>query len=427
MNRRLKATLVLCSLTAACYADNSAQDVATTEIETEEGLQLVEFAEGPDGQVELDDDLRDAMARTRRLAKEGPYPEPLQAAEAQPKAAVATYGYRMGFASIHYNDRRRDHTPRAEGSHNAAGGSIWVDHQGTGRYRVYFRDMSFSSFGNAHAASTTANVRCKVAGWGRSSNDVYVNVRCHYELSNSLSNAAFNVYYDESLRDVRSTPAAFAWVARNGNVSSHYSYNSEGGANVAGKIATGRYLVILSDLDSIFGSPMVTAYGSDASYCRVGQWLRSSPDTFVVVRCFDGYGEPSDSAFSLMYQERPRTTWYKETGYARVSAGGSTNAAYSYSWNSSVNSLGATAHVNQGEYRLGFRSFPSSPRTFLSTGMSDDERPFYCQPAGPRSDTVRFVGSGLGAPATNTYCFDGKGGRAGFLASNLGLVVHGRR
>jgi hypothetical protein len=67
-------------------------------------------------------------------------------------------------------------------------------------------------------------------------------------------------------------------------------------------LSTGRYLVRLGTGITTYGSVvLVSAYGSDASHCKLESW-GSTPDgmaTDVYVLCFSSAGAPVDSMFTL--------------------------------------------------------------------------------------------------------------------------------
>jgi hypothetical protein len=64
---------------------------------------------------------------------------------------------------------------------------------------------------------------------------------------------------------------------------------------------TGAYTVLLPGQQATAGTVQVTAYGSDAAYCKVASWGPAGSDQRIRVRCFSAAGAPTDSQFTLSY------------------------------------------------------------------------------------------------------------------------------
>ena len=97
----------------------------------------------------------------------------------------------------------------------------------------------------------------------------------------------------------------FAWASNptsaSYTASPTYSYNDGGGDITIERTGTGLYLVTFEDITKIGivngGHVQVTAYGSSSDYCKVVLWTV----TTVSVACFDNGGNPTDSAFNVLY------------------------------------------------------------------------------------------------------------------------------
>lgn len=63
----------------------------------------------------------------------------------------------------------------------------------------------------------------------------------------------------------------------------------------------GLYAVYLPGQAARAGTVQVTAYGSDAAYCKVQSWAPSGTSQRILVKCLDSAGAPADSQFTLSY------------------------------------------------------------------------------------------------------------------------------
>ncbi len=89
--------------------------------------------------------------------------------------------------------------------------------------------------------------------------------------------------------------------------STTYSYNADGRApaNSVRRTAVGTYQVACRGIGggAAWGSGghvQVTAYGSSASYCKVGSWGSAGADVTVNVRCYIGTSL-RDSQFDMLF------------------------------------------------------------------------------------------------------------------------------
>jgi hypothetical protein len=87
-----------------------------------------------------------------------------------------------------------------------------------------------------------------------------------------------------------SSPSADANLTHNG-----YTYNRSGRAVTVTHDSTGIYTINFAGLNLNGGNIVVSGYGSDASWCKVGGWGSSS----VSVYCFDAAGAAVDSYWTI--------------------------------------------------------------------------------------------------------------------------------
>lgn len=186
-------------------------------------------------------------------------------------------------------------------SFNSRGNTNSILRLGTGYYRVTFPGLGLTG-GTVQvtAAGTVFGADpsyCKVSGWGPSGTSQTVNVLC-FDANGNAFDTGFSLNYDSKL----TTPndmGARAW-ADNSTASSYspnatYSFNSgtvtgHPGVNTAGRFTDSSgelvYFMRHSKLPPTGSSPHVTAYGTDAAWCKINSWFASGDGTEVQSRCF---------------------------------------------------------------------------------------------------------------------------------------------
>jgi hypothetical protein len=195
-----------------------------------------------------------------------------------------------------------------------------VVRSGTGTYTVDFPNGFVT--GNAGNVQVTAHgmfvnnkqvgQHCKVVDWRKATNnnDLFVFVACH-SADGTPSNSTFSVVWH---RETFSGGPRGAYVWANKPTTASYTpstsnqWNSTGGTNTITRASTGNYTVSLPGQASAGGNVQVTAFGSDASYCKTTGWsLGSNGKVNVGVRCFAASGSPVDSMFTLDFEYTPLT------------------------------------------------------------------------------------------------------------------------
>jgi len=106
----------------------------------------------------------------------------------------------------------------------------------------------------------------------------------------------------------------------------------------------GLYSVYLPGQAARAGTVQVTAYGTDAAYCKVQSWAPSGTNQRILVKCLDSTGAPTDSQFSLSYANLTGTGG---NALAYVFGNQPTAASYAPPVNYSFNSTGATNTITR--------------------------------------------------------------------------------
>lgn len=199
------------------------------------------------------------------------------------------------------NARATLYTPSRSYQHNGTGRTNTVQRTGRGAYTVSFPGLLRSSGNVIVTAYGSGSERCKVKNWGGSK----VKVLCH-DRNGNPADTQFSVVTEEK-------PAGFvgyfAW-ASNATASSYtpstsYQYNTFGDRITARRVSRGSYRITMPDR-ILQGAPIVTAYGSNASHCKLGRVreLGSWPEWSIEsdVRCFDASGSLVDTRFTIKHR-----------------------------------------------------------------------------------------------------------------------------
>jgi hypothetical protein len=187
-------------------------------------------------------------------------------------------------------------------------------------------------------------------------------------------------------------------------VTGSYVYNSTGGEVIVVPLGTGYYEVKFAGLYN--GAPsdvQVSAYSS-SGYCTSSGWSSSSKSVVAYVSCYDASGNPANSYFTLLYQERSGNIGNNGKGLAFVWANSPTSASYTPSGGYSYNSTGGTNNITRngtGSYTV---NLPG-----LTTGGGDVQVTAYDAVARCKAGSWGQSGSGT---YVNVYCFDSTGAAA---------------
>lgn len=202
------------------------------------------------------------------------------------------------------------YTPSQAYSYNSNGGTNTIVRTGNGQYTVTLPGQTASLATVQVTAYGSGSNYCKVRSWGQSGSSVRVRVRCH-NVNGNLVNTQFSMNFARQYPNGGNS-YSFLW-ANNQNAadftpSLSYQRGYIGGDVgevatdiTAGRIAAGRYFAVLPGMWPTGSNVKVTAYGSDADYCKVVNWFGVAGGTRVSVNCFNSSGNPADSQFTLVY------------------------------------------------------------------------------------------------------------------------------
>jgi hypothetical protein len=120
---------------------------------------------------------------------------------------------------------------------------------------------------------------------------------------------------------------SFAWISQPAlavqTPSDYYAHNDAGNGVVVRRLSTGRHELRfwgLADATNGLGHAQVTAYGASSDICQIGAW----EGDFVYVACFDAFGTPKDTPFTVMFIK----TDYESREVAYLWADDPTNGSY---------------------------------------------------------------------------------------------------
>lgn len=198
------------------------------------------------------------------------------------------------------------------------GASSSVTYYGTGQYAVTLSgQVATGSNVQVTAYGTTGAEYCKVVNWYDSgAGSTTVNVSC-FAPGGQPANSQFSLRYFRDTRDSRRGSGGFIWADQPSaeaytpdtsyqrNVLNDSCGSGEAGisaTNRAFQWRTGEYSVDYPNQWSYAwgqAATLVTAYGSSADYCTLGNMVWGLNDTLVIdVKCFDANGNAVDSQFS---------------------------------------------------------------------------------------------------------------------------------
>jgi hypothetical protein len=177
-----------------------------------------------------------------------------------------------------------------------------ITRTGVGSYTVWLPNLgSPSGTVLVNAYGFTSNT-CKVVNWGPSGTTQTVNVRC-FTNAGALADTLFTMSYTNFVtggRDIgyvwADQPTAAGYIPF-----SSYQGNSSGAVNAITRSNVGTYTVRLPNLGQTAGHVQVTAYGPGSERCKTSGWGPSGADQFIGVRCFNIFGAPVDTRFTLTY------------------------------------------------------------------------------------------------------------------------------
>jgi hypothetical protein len=203
------------------------------------------------------------------------------------------------------------YTPDASVSYNSMGGANTIARNGTGNYTVTFSGMAQPG-GNpqvttgTQAGSGAVASRCKSSGWTVTGGNTAVNVLCFDAHGAPLDSVFYLLYVNnEAAGDISAATKGGAYeFADMPEKTSPYipgaglTFSSFGtGKPSSVKTGTGTYSTAIPGSPSFATSTaLVTAVGTDSSYCNIASWLP------LAVNCYAQGGTPVDSKYSVLFQ-----------------------------------------------------------------------------------------------------------------------------
>lgn len=196
------------------------------------------------------------------------------------------------------------YTPSSSYQYNSTGATNTMTRSSTGVYTAHLPGLDKVGGHVQVTAYGSAPHRCKTSGWSSDASGTDVNVLC-FDATGAAADSYFTLEYSRHL------PAAFlttsltkgyyAWASQPANpsytTSGPYTYNAWGtGKLTAVRDGQGQYHLDVEDPGGYSTSNvLVTAYGTDNSYCNSNGW------TPVYVACFRQGGDPINSRFDASF------------------------------------------------------------------------------------------------------------------------------
>jgi hypothetical protein len=199
-----------------------------------------------------------------------------------------------------------NYTPKRVNSFNSSGQRIHIHRSNTGKYQVTF--FGLGSFAGQGTVDVTAEglmpEQCNVVRWGPDSTgaNLQVNVAC-WTVAGAPLDSPFMAAFTSGGSTTGTTD--FVWAnnptAHTYTPAASFQFNSSGGTNTIQRLAAGQYEVFLPGPVVADGSVKVTAYGTNANFCQVGQWVAAPPGQNVFVDCFNTAGTPVNNRFTMTF------------------------------------------------------------------------------------------------------------------------------
>lgn len=228
-------------------------------------------------------------------------------------AAVGVVRSRLAFLWNDDADAAGTRPADADYSYNSLGSANTISHSGPGQYAATFGGQDRL----AHETEAIFVSGYGLPGGGYCNQSSWTATSLSITCRNSagvLANGNWTAAHISSA--AFRGRMAYGWIPE-GDVtadpSASYRFNSSGGQSVGIRLGEGVYNVSFEGLarseDSQRESVIVNSYGSNAN-CQVGDWNLEGflvPDEMVIqIRCFDAFGTPTNSRFTVLLVEQPR-------------------------------------------------------------------------------------------------------------------------
>lgn len=198
------------------------------------------------------------------------------------------------------------YTPDAGYQFNSTGGTNTITRSGVGAYTVNI--PGFDKVGGHVQVSAYGQTaaRCKVADLGQDSDGAHVGVIC-FDKTGTAADQQFSLAFvrDMSLafESADRSLGAYAWANKPKDTKTYkvpkpYQFNDVTKGKLTAILESkGQYSVVVpGDPDFDSSNMLVTAYGSDSSYCSASDWLP------MLVNCYAQGGKLANTEFMSSFQ-----------------------------------------------------------------------------------------------------------------------------
>jgi hypothetical protein len=210
-----------------------------------------------------------------------------------------------GLAFLWANDASSaSYTPSTSYQYNSTGGVNTMTRSGPGIYTAILPGLTTAGGTVQVTAYGSGAGRCKVSGWSPGVDGQHVGVLC-FDASGAASDQQFTMVFAQKVPVAylgTEVTGIYGWYHKSKGqpgykLSKTYRFNNlTSGALTGSRSGKGNTTVNYSGSASYSTSnQMVTAYGSDNSYCNVDGWAPPSTN------CYGQGGHPKDSRYDVSF------------------------------------------------------------------------------------------------------------------------------
>lgn len=174
-----------------------------------------------------------------------------------------------------------------------------------GRYRIKFPGQAAPG-GIVHTTAINSSPHwCQAESWSPSGPDEIAIIRC-YRIGGVLDPTSFSAFFTSASGLPGPGPYGYVDSQAGGVIVSQY--NSSGGVNTSTPGGGGQWTVRFPGI--ITGGPLdgglqATAVNTaTGARCKVASWVSDAAGQDVQVHCFDSFGAPFNTRFTLTYQHK---------------------------------------------------------------------------------------------------------------------------
>jgi hypothetical protein len=211
---------------------------------------------------------------------------------------------RIAYAWANQPSAPGSYTPNGSYQYDSKGGSITVNHTGTGRYRVTLPHLG-TSVGAVLVAAVGAPAICRFSAVATSGPDKAVTVVCR-DLAGALANAQFTITYvsGTGLKGPGAKRQAYVFAKRPTTASYEPAavdrYSTSGLVPNVQRTGTGKYVVTFPGQKD-GGSAHATAVSGGAARCVINYIRNTSAPAQIGIGCYVGDGVGVDVPFTMVW------------------------------------------------------------------------------------------------------------------------------